>query len=201
MTTRKRTTVDKSASDTKDLGAQALELARQRQGAANEVLALLERHFATSAPHPESVLFAAAWLAGTSLHRALALGRGPDQQKATVEARVSEEWPKLIRTFVYLVEKFGIQVKADQTNLELAAEHESHESLRQIQEELQTPYNAIMSAHGFDYADGAKTGAVACALLVRGYCLAHKVLEPALAVDIVATGLVEGAKTAPAPLG
>ncbi len=200
MKTRKRTTVDKSGSDSKDLGEQALELARQRQGAANEVLALLERHFATSEPHPASVLFAAAWLAGTSLHRALALGRGPERQKATVAARANEEWPKLMRTFVYLVEKFGIQVKPDQRNLELAAEHQSRESLRQIQEQLQTPYNSIMTAHGFDYAEGAKTGAVACALLVRGYCATHKVLEPALAVDIVATGLVEGVKTAPAPL-
>ena len=186
--------------DPKDLGAQALELAKRRQDAANEVLALLERHFATSAPHPQSVLYAASWLAGTSLFRALRLGEALQPGVVVLSEKVNEEWPKLMRTFVYLVEKFGIKVKPDEATFKIEPEHQSHESLRRIQEELQVPYNAIMTEHGFDYADGAKTGAVACALLVKGYCATHKVLEPGLAAGIVAMGFVEGAKTAPAPL-
>lgn len=193
-------TTDKLGLDPKDLGAQALELAKRRQDAANEVLALLERHFATSAPHPQSVLYAASWLAGTSLFRALRLGEALQPGVVVLSEKVNEEWPKLMRTFVYLVEKFGIKVKPDEATFKIEPEHQSHESLRRIQEELQVPYNAIMTAHGFDYADGAKTGAVACALLVKGYCATHKVLEPGLAAGIVAMGFVEGAKTAPAPL-
>ncbi len=113
---------------------------------------------------------------------------------------VNEEWPKLMRTFVFLLEKFGIKVKTEAGNFNIAPEHRSQESLREIQEALQTPYNAIMTAHGFDYAEGAKTGAVVCALLAKSYCVTHKLLEPALAASIVAMGFVEGAKTAPAPL-
>jgi hypothetical protein len=184
----------------KDLGAQALEMAKRRQDAANEALALLERHFATTAPHPESVLYAASWLAGTSLFRALKEEGTLEPGVVVLSEKVNEEWPKLMRTFVYLVEKFGVKVKPDEATFNIPPEHQSHESLRRIQEELQTPYNAIMTAHGFDYAEGAKTGAVICALLVKGYCVTHKALEPALAAGIVAMGFVEGAKTAPAPL-
>ncbi len=184
----------------KDLGAQALEMAKRRQNAANEVLALLERHFASAEPHPESVLYAAAWLAGTSLFRALKLGEKLNPGVVVLSDKVNEEWPKLMRNFVYLVEKFGIKLKMEAAGFEIAPGHQSRQSLRQIQEELQTPYNAIMAGHGFDYAEGAKTGAVVCALLVKGYCGTHKLLEPGLAAGIVAMGFVEGAKTAPAPL-
>jgi hypothetical protein len=193
-------TEDNRDPNPKDLGAQALEMAKRRQDAAKEVLALLERHFATAAPHPESMLYAASWLAGTSLFRALKLGEGSEAGTVVLSEKVNEEWPKLMRTFVYLLEKFGIKVKPDAATFNIPPEHQSHGSLRRIQEELQTPYNAIMTAHGFDYAEGAKTGAVVCALLVKAYCATHKVLEPGLAAGIVAMGFVEAAKTAPAPL-
>ncbi len=193
-------TPDQSEPNPNDLGTQALELAKRRQDAANEVLALLERHFATSEQHPESVLFAASWLSGTSLFRALKLGGKLGPGVVVLSDKVNEEWPKLMRTFVYLLEKFGIKVTTDEATFRIPPEHQSHESLRQIQEELQTPYNSIMAAHGFDYAEGAKTGAVVCALLVKGYCGTHQLLEPGLAAGIVAMGFVEGAKTTPAPL-
>ncbi len=184
-----------------DLGAQALEMAKRRQEAANQVLALLERHFeAAPAPHPETVLFAASWLTGTSLFRALNQGTDAEPGAVVLSDRVNEEWPKLMRTFVYLLQKFGITVKTEEANFKIAPGHQSQQSLQQIQKALQAPYNAIMTAHGFDYAEGAKTGAVACALLVRGYCGTHKVMEPGLAASIVAMGFVEGAKTAPVPL-
>lgn len=186
---------------TDDLGARALEMAKRRQDAAKEVLALLERHFAgSSSTHPETVLFAASWLAGTSLFRSLELGKDTQAGVLVLSEKVNQEWPKLMRTFVYLVDKFGIKVKPDEATFKIEPEHQSQQSLRQIQEELQTPYNAIMTAHGFDYAEGAKTGAVLCALLVKAYCSTHKLLEPGLAAGIVAMGFVEGAKTAPAPL-
>ncbi len=193
-------TEDTKDPNAKDIGAQALEMAKRRKDAANEVLALLERHFAKAAPHPESVLYAASWLAGTSLFRAMKIEGKLDPGVIVLSEKANEEWPKLMRMFVYLVEKFGIKVKAEAADFEIAPEHRSRQSLREIQEELQTPYNAIMAAHGFDYGEGAKTGAVACALLVRGYCSTHKLLDPSLAAAIVAMGFVEGTKTTPAPL-
>lgn len=192
---------DNANLDSTDLGARALETAVRRQEAAKEVLALLERYFeAAASPHPETVLFAAAALAGTSLYRSLKIEEELQPGVVVLSDKVNEEWPKLMRTFVYLLEKFGIRVKVEEANFEIAAEHRSQQSLRQIQEALQTPYNAIMSAHGFDYGEGARTGAVLCALLVRTYCGTHKLLEPGLAASIVAMGFVEGAKTVPAPL-
>ncbi len=194
-------TEESQSTNPQDLGAQALEAAKRRQDAAKEVLALLERHFKDlPAPHPETVLYAAAWLAGTSLYRSLKIEGDLQPGVVVLSEKANEEWPKLMRTFVYLVEKFGIAVKPDAANFEIAPEHRSQQSLQEIQSALQVPYNAIMTAHGFDFSEGAKTGAVLCALLVRSYCGTHKLLDPNLAASIVAMGLVEGAKTAPVPL-
>ena len=68
-------------------------------------------------------------------------------------------------------------------------------TLLEIQEQFQDRYNEIMRQHGFDYMEGAKTGAVVCALLVKVYALRRKDLEPKLAASIVSMGFVEGAKT------
>ncbi len=194
-------TEESQATNPQDLGAQALEAAKRRQEAAKEVLALLERYFKdAAAPHPETVLYAAAWLAGTSLYRSLKIEEGLQPGVVVLSEKVNQEWPKQMRTFVYLVDKFGIAVKPGTANFEIAPKHRSQQSLRDIQAALQVPYNAIMTAHGFDFSEGAKTGAVTCALLVRSYCGTHKLLDPNVAASIVAMGLVEGAKTAPVPL-
>jgi hypothetical protein len=193
-------TKDSSPSDPRDLGTQALEIAKRRQEAAKDVLALLEKHFEPAATRPETVLFAAAWLAGTSLFRSLGLGGDAQPGVVVLSEKANEEWPKLMKTFLYLLEKFGIQVKPEAATFKIPAEHQSQESLLQVQEALQAPYNEIMTKHGFDYAEGAKTGAVLCAMLVNAYCGRRKLLEPGLAAGIVSMGFVEGAKTVPAKL-
>ncbi len=183
-----------------DLGAQALEIAKRRQEAASEVMRLLERHFAAGNPTSETVLFAAAWLAGTSLYRSFGIEAKLEPGTVVLSEKSNEEWPKLMRTFLYLLPKFGVQVKDEDAATEISKEHRSQQDLLTIQSALQTPYNEIMQRHGFDFAEGAKTGAVLCALLVKAYCATTQRLKPGLAASIVAMGFIEGAKTVPAPL-
>ncbi len=184
------------------LSDQAFEIAKRRQQAAVEVLRLLERQLGReAATHPQTVLHAAAWLAGTSLYRSL--GHADETAPGTVvlSEKANEEWPKLMKVFSYLLDKEGLKLKPDDLMLTFPGEHSPRKSLAEIQQELQDPFNEIMKQHGFDYAEGAKTGAVACAMLVKAYCVRRKDLDSGVAAGIVEMGFIEGAKTAPAPLG
>lgn len=164
-------------------------------------MALLERHFAAANPTPETVLFAASWLAGTSLYRSLGIEAQLEPGTVVLSEKANEEWPKLMRTFLYLLPKFGVLVNEADAATEISTEHRSQQDLLTIQNALQKPYNEIMQRHGFDFAEGAKTGAVLCALLLKAYCATTQRLQPGLAASIVAMGFIEGAKTSPAPLG
>jgi hypothetical protein len=192
---------EETSTESADLGTQALEIAKRRQTAALAVLQLFEKHFdQTVGSHPETVLHAAAWLAGTSLYRSF--GYKEEQAPGTImlSEKANEEWPKLMKTFVFLVEKDGIKLKPDELILNFPGEHGPKKSILEIQAEFQDEYNKVMQANGFDFAEGGKTGAVVCAMLVKAYCVRRKDLEPALAAGIVEMGFIEGAKTSPAPL-
>jgi len=55
-----------------DLSDKAFEIAKRRQAAATAVLKLFEEQYQTTlGSHVGTVLYAAAWLAGTSLYRSL----------------------------------------------------------------------------------------------------------------------------------
>ncbi len=58
-----------------------------------------------------------------------------------------------------------------------------------------------MSRHRLDHLNGARAGMVACALLFNHYCKVAREIDPYVGTGIVAMGVVEGAKTAPPPLG
>jgi len=101
---------------------------------------------------------------------------------------------------MFLLDKEGVKLKTNEFVTKIPTELTSKKTLPQIQEQLQERYNEIMREHGFNYVEGAKTGAVVCALLVKVYALRRKDLEPKMAASIVSMGFVEGSKTAPAPL-
>ncbi|HET6846425.1 MAG TPA: hypothetical protein VFH29_06290 [Anaerolineales bacterium] len=187
-------------SQPQDLGAQALEIARRRQDAASQVLALIHKHFESNGASPETVLFAAAWLAGTSLYRSLGIGAELEPGVVVLSEKANEEGPTLLAMFAYLLPRFGIKFNMAEAVFDVPQEHESQVDLLTIQQALQAPYNEIMRSHGFDYAEGARTGAVVCALLVKAYCGRTQQLDPRLAAGIVSMGFIEGSKTAPAPL-
>ena len=74
-------------------------------------------------------------------------------------------------------------------------------SVEQILAEYQDQYHAIMKKHGIDYMEGARVGMIVCSIFFEYFCKQAKTIDPFVATGIVAMGVVEGAKTAPPPLG
>ncbi len=182
------------------LSAQAYEIARRRQAAAVEVVAMLEDQLETwFEASAATVLHAGAWLAGTSLYHSIESAADGGPGSAPFDARSNEEGLKLMKVFMFLVDKDGIQLKPADFAAEVHPDWQAHKSLGQVREHFQERYNEIMSTHEFDYLEGAKTGAVACAKLVKLHCLNRADLQPPVAASIVSLGFVEGAKTPPSP--
>jgi hypothetical protein len=183
-----------------DLSAKAFEIAKRRQAAAAALLKLFEEHETTFGAHVGTVLYAAAWLAGTSLYRSLGYQQEFEPGVVVLSEEANQQIPALMKVFMFLLDKDGLKLKPDGFIARIPPELSPHKTLLQIQEEFQDRYNEIMKEHGFDFMEGAKTGAVVCELLVKLYALRRKDVEPNLAASIVSLGFVEGAKTAPAAL-
>ena len=172
------------------LSEQAYELAKRRQAAANEVVSMLEDQYeAAFASHAASILHAAAWLAGNSLRRSLESDGGSGHDPGTVG---SSEELKLMKVFIFLVDKYGIKLKPNDYATEISPEQRTRLSPEEVEAKFGSRYDEIMRRHGFDYADGARTGAVVCARLVKLHCANRSDLEPQIAASIVSMGLVEG---------
>jgi hypothetical protein len=162
---------------------------------------LFEEHYQTTLEaHTGTVLYAAAWLAGTSLYRSLGYQQELEPGVVVLSEQANRQVPTLMKVFMLLLDKEGVKLPPDGFIAKIPEQFHPRKTLLQVQEQFQDRYNAIMKQQGFDYLEGAKTGAVVCALLVKLYALRRKVLEPALAASIVSLGFVEGSKTAPAPL-
>jgi hypothetical protein len=58
-----------------------------------------------------------------------------------------------------------------------------------------------MKNHGLDYLNGARAGMMVCSMVFQYHYTVAKDIDPYIATGIVAMGVVEGAKTAPPPLG
>ena len=184
-----------------DLSERAFEIAKRRQSAATGVVEMLEEQYeAAFGSHAGTVLRAAAWLAGTSLYRSFGFPTDMPPGSPMLSDQANREEAKLLKVFTTLINKDGVELKLDGLADEIPAEQKPRKDILQVQEQFQDEYNQIMKRHGFDYADGAKSGAVACARLVRLHCLDRKDLEPKVAASVVSTGFREGSTTAPAPL-
>jgi hypothetical protein len=169
-----------------NLSEQAYEIARRRKAAASEVEAMLEdRYEADFASHAASLLHAAAWLAGNSLRRAF-------------PADGAAEELKLMKAFMFLVDKFGIQLKPEDYAADIPPDQRTRLTPQEIADKFGPRFDEVMQRHGFDLADGARTGAVVCARLVRLHCANRNDLEPQVAASIVSRGFVEGGQGSPA---
>jgi hypothetical protein len=179
------------------------EVQKKRYDAAVEFLRVLQENFLSSdgKAHAGTVLSAAAWLAGTSLYRALNYKHNPAPGTVVLSNEVNEVGPKLMNLFMYYCERNGISLKSDQLVLKTPDEHKPQMEILQVQEKFQDRYNEIMKKHGLDYLDGAKAGMIVCSIVFQYHCARVKDIEPNTAAGIVSMGVVEGAKTAPPPLG
>lgn len=176
------------------LSEKAYEIAKRRQAAANDAVSMLEDQYeAAFAGHAGSVLHTAAWLTGNSLRRHFESDGGSASGAAPETAQSNEEL-KLIKVFVFLVDKYGIKLKPNDYETEVPPHHQTRVSPDVIAEKFVSRYDEIMEQHGFDLAEGARTGAVVCARLVKLHCANRNDLEPQVAASIVTTGIVEGGK-------
>jgi hypothetical protein len=193
---------NKANSGLDGLSEKAYEIARRRKAAAQELVTMLEDEYETwFESSAASLLRACAWLAGTSLFRSFGFDRKLEPGSPVLSDKSNTEGMKMLKVFMFLIDQDGIKLKPDDFAVSIPADKRSTKSILQVQEHFQDRYNDIMRRHDFDYVEGAKTGAVACARLVKLHCLNRSDLEPSLAATIVTMGFVEGAKTAPANLG
>jgi hypothetical protein len=189
------------AGSLEEMSDKAFEIAKRRQTAAADVMKLFEEHYATTLEsHTGTVLHAAAWLAGTSLYRSLGYQEEMEPGVVVLSEEANQQIPAVMKVFLFLLDKEGVKLGTDGFIAKIPEELRPRKTLLQIQEQFQDRYNAIMKGQGFDYREGAKTGAVVCALLVKLYSLRRKELDANLAASIVSLAIVEGAKTAPAAL-
>jgi hypothetical protein len=174
-----------------------LSIGRQ---AALEFLPILKTKLAApdGRPHAGTMLCAAAWLTGTSLHRSFNFKR--EYQPGTIlnSEKVNKEWESLI----YLLEQYNFQ-QADIPvgRLVLAAMgapafFKPQLEMPHVQSELQGQYNTVMKKHGFNYLDGARVGVILCSILIQRYSRAG-IIDPEVAAGIVAQGIFEAARAVP----
>ena len=73
--------------------------------------------------------------------------------------------------------------------------------LAEVQSEYQDQYDAIMKKHGLDHLNAAQAGMIVSSIVFQYHVTQVKDIDPFVATGIVSMGVVEGAKTAPQPLG
>jgi len=150
-------------------------------------------------PHAGTVISVAARLAGTSLFRSINKKDFPPGVVVLSE-EVNQAYPQLLNLFAFYCKQNGIDVMAKPLVQNISDQDKPLMDLAQVQAEYQKPYNLIMKKHGLDDLESARAGMILCSILFQYHCIANKDIDPYVATGIVAMGVVEGAKTSPAPL-
>lgn len=150
-------------------------------------------------PHAGTVLSVAARLAGTSLFRAINK-KDFNPNVVVLSEEVNQAYPQLLNLYAYYCKQNGIDVMDKPLVQEIPEQDKPLMELVQVQTEYQDQYNKIMKKHGLDYLESARAGMVVCSMLFNYHCVNNKDIDPYVATGIVAMGVVEAAKTGPAPL-
>ena len=162
-----------------------------------EILSLLNTKFHTrdGTPHAPTILFAAAWLTGISLYRAL------QDEKISLPGTIitlddlNREWDSL----VYLLEEYTLQrsdVPVGRIVLAAMAAPSSFKpqiGVSDVQGELQAQYTLVMEKHSFDSREGARVGVILCSILIRQYSRAG-LIDVEAATGVAAQGIFEAAR-------
>ncbi len=152
-------------------------------------------------PHAGTTLAVVARLAGSSLYRALNDKKDIRQGVVVLSNEVDEAWPQLMNLFAFYCKQNGIDVMAKPPATKFPEPDTPRMSVEQVLAEYQDQYHEIMQRYGLDYLNGVRAGMVVCSIVFRHHCTVARDIDPHVAAGIVATGIVEGAKTAPPPLG
>jgi hypothetical protein len=178
------------------------EMQKKRYDAAMEFVKIFQERIplVNGKPHAGTVLSTAARLAGTSLYRSI---NKKDFTPGVIvlSEEVNQAYPQLLNLFTFYCKQNGMDVMARPLVTKFPEQDKPRMEVAQVQAEYQDQYDEIMKRHGLDYLNGARAGMVVCSIIFQHHCTVAKDIDPYVATGIVAMGVVEGAKTAPPPLG
>lgn len=170
---------------------------KRRHEAALEIHSLLNTKFRAldGSPHAPTILFAAAWLTGTSLYRYFQERKKSLPGAVVTLQDLNREWDAL----VYLLEEYSLQradVPVGRIVLAAMAAPRSFKpqiGMTDVQRELQAQYIAVMEAWGFDSLEGARVGVILCSLLIQR-CSQAGLIDAEAATGVAAQGIFEAAR-------
>lgn len=179
------------------------EMQKKRYEAAMEFVKELQEKIPLvgSKPHAGTVLAIAARIAGTNLYRAMNYKQDVTPGTVVLSEEVNQAWPQLMNQFAFYCKQNGIDVMSKPPVTEFPQKDKPLMTVEQVQLEYQDQYDAIMKRHGLDYLNAARAGMVVSSIVFQFHCTRAKDIDPHVGAGIVAMGVVEGAKTAPPPLG
>jgi hypothetical protein len=179
------------------------ELQKKRHAAAMAfVKAFQERTpLVNGKPHAGTILAAAARLAGSSLYRSLNYKNGVAPGVVVLSNEVNEALPQLMNLFVFYCKQYGLDVMSKPVITTFPEGDKPRMNVAEVLAEYQDEYHEMMKKHGLDYLDGARAGMIVCSIFFEYLCKTARDIDPFVAAGIVSLGVVEGAKTAPPPLG
>jgi hypothetical protein len=161
-----------------------------------ELLSLLSSKLVISEgrPHAATLLSAAAWLTGMSLHQSFPCKDRSLTGATVTSPAVNSEWENL----VYLLETYNFQ-RADIPvgHVVLSAMgrplfFKPQVEMSYVQSELQEQYDRVMKRHGLSSLEGARVGILLCSMLIQQYSK-EGIISPDAATGIVAQGIFEAA--------
>jgi hypothetical protein len=103
--------------------------------------------------------------------------------------------------FAFYCKQNGIDVMAKPVVTQFPENDKPLMEFEQVLQEYQDQYHEIMKKHDLDYLNGARAGVVVSSIIFQYHYTTVKDIDPFVATGIVSMGVVEGAKTAPPPLG
>ena len=151
--------------------------------------------------HAGTMLCAAAWLTGTSLHRSFRFREETAPGAIVKSNEVNATWEGLMHLFEqYNFQRADIPVgRLIVSAMTTPDFHTPRLEMTYVQNELEGRYQAVMKKHGFGYLEGARVGILLCSMLIRQYHIAG-IIDPEPATGLVAEKVLEAAKTVPPPL-
>jgi hypothetical protein len=190
-------------SSTTDDSLLSPEMQKKRYDAAMEFLKLFQEKLPLvgGKPHAGTVLAVPARLAGSSLYRSLNYNKDINPGIVVLSNEVNEAWPQLMNLFAFYCKQNKIDILSKPLVTKFPEQDKPRMEVEQILAEYQDQYHAIMQRHGLDYLNGARAGMIICSIVFQHQCTVARDIDPYVAAGIVAMGIVEGAKTAPPPLG
>jgi hypothetical protein len=106
-----------------------------------------------------------------------------------------------MKLFVFYSKQHGLDVMSKPVVTTFPEQDKPRMAVEEVLAEYQDEYHEIMKKYGLDYLEGARAGVIVCSIFFEYFCKTARVIDPFVAAGIVSLGVVEGAKTAPPPLG